>query len=73
MAGGALWRCVVGAGLWVLWAYENRPGVAAHPPVQWPSESHIERATDRPTLIMLAHPYCSCTRASIGELAAQAG
>jgi hypothetical protein len=66
---GVLWLCVVGAGLWVVWDYENRPGAAAHPPAQWPSDSHIARTTDRPTLVMLAHPYCSCTRASIGELA----
>jgi hypothetical protein len=69
MAFGALWLCAVGAGLWVLWEFENSPGVAANPPVYWPSESHIERATDRPTLVMLIHPHCSCSRASIGELA----
>src|SRR5438874_11741384 len=65
----ALWLCAVGAGLWVLWEFENSPGVAANPPAQWPSDSHIMRATDRPTLVMLVHPRCSCTRASIGELA----
>lgn len=32
-------------------------------------DSRIERAPDRATLIMLAHPHCPCTRASIGELA----
>jgi hypothetical protein len=69
LASGVLWLGVVGAGLGVLWDFENRPGVAAHPPVQWPSDSRLEPATDRPTLVMLAHPRCSCTRASIGELA----
>ena len=29
----------------------------------------MERANDRPTLVMLAHPHCPCTQASIGELA----
>ena len=69
LASGMLWLGVVGAGLGVLWDFENRPGVAAHPPAQWPSDSRLEPATDRPTLVMLAHPRCSCTRASIGELA----
>ena len=69
LASGVLWLGVVGAGLGVLWGFENRPGVAAHPPAQWPSSSRLEPATDRPTLVMLAHPRCSCTRASIGELA----
>jgi hypothetical protein len=69
MIGGVLWLCAVGVGLWFLWAYENRPGVAAHPPVQWPAESRLDLAADRPTLLMLVHPRCSCSRASIGELA----
>jgi hypothetical protein len=34
----------------------------------WP-ESHIVPATDRPTLVMVAHPRCPCTAASVGELA----
>jgi hypothetical protein len=69
IASGVLWLGVVGAGLWILWDFENRPGVAAHPPAQWPADSRIRPAPDRPTLVMLAHPRCSCTRASIGELA----
>jgi len=69
MVFGILWLGAVGAGLWVLWDYENRPGIAADPPAQWPSTSRIEPAIDRPTLVMLVHPHCSCTRASIGELA----
>jgi hypothetical protein len=68
-AGVALWLSAVGAGLWVVWGFDNTPGVAAAPPQQWPIESHIEPAPDRPTLVMLVHPHCSCTRASIAELA----
>ncbi len=64
-----LWLLLVGIGLAVLWDYENTPGVAAKPPVSWPAETRIERAKDKPTLLMLAHPHCPCTRASIGELA----
>src|ERR1043165_1176426 len=64
-----LWMSVVGLGLAILWNYENTPGVAAKPSVLWPIESRIKRAPDKATLIMLAHPHCPCTRASIGELA----
>jgi hypothetical protein len=60
--------CAVG-GLWVVWAYENGPGVAANSPAQWPDETRLQLASDRPTLVFLAHPQCSCTRASLGELA----
>ncbi|HEX8776435.1 MAG TPA: hypothetical protein VF735_22890 [Pyrinomonadaceae bacterium] len=64
-----LWLLLVGTGLAVLSAYENTPGAAAKPPVLWPVESRIRRAEDKATLIVLAHPHCPCTRASIGELA----
>lgn len=65
----ALWALVVGGGLWLVWSYEKAPGASASPSAHWPDDSRIERAKDRATLIMLAHPHCPCTRASIGELA----
>lgn len=63
------WMTGVSSGLYVVWAYENRPGLAAHAPRQWPSQTALARAGDRPTLLFLAHPQCTCTRASIQELA----
>ena len=65
-----VWFGLVGTGLSYLWNYENKPGIAAVAPKHWPAESLIHLAKDRATLIMLAHPQCPCTRASIGELAA---
>ena len=64
-----LWVFAIGIGLRVLWGYENTPGVSAQPPQLWPAGSQIQRAPDHATLVMLAHPHCPCTRASIGELA----
>ena len=49
-------------------SYQATPGVAAVPSVQWPKDSHIQLATNRATLVILAHPQCPCTRATIGEL-----
>jgi hypothetical protein len=66
---GVVWLAAVSAGLAWLAAYDNGPGVAAHPPAQWPADSRIARDRTRPTLVMLAHPRCVCTRASVGELA----
>ncbi|HKX29311.1 MAG TPA: RedB protein [Blastocatellia bacterium] len=62
------WLGLVGVGLKIIWRYEQTPGTSAAPPASWPAESRVERAAGRPTLIMLAHPQCPCTRASIGEL-----
>ena len=60
--------CAVG-GLYVVWAYENAPGVSPSAGPEWPASSTLIAASDRPTLVFLAHPQCSCTTASIGELA----
>jgi hypothetical protein len=66
---GLIWVGGVTAGLAWLAAYDNAPGTPAHAPVRWPAESHLARDTGGPTLVMLAHPRCVCTRASLGELA----
>lgn len=52
-----------------LLSYEHSPGKVGMVPKSWPAESRIVRATDRDTLVMLAHPRCPCTRASVNELA----
>jgi len=68
-AAGAVWLSIIGAGVGLLWGYESTPGAAAATPGRWPADSRIEPDADRATLVMLAHPHCPCTRASIGELA----
>lgn len=69
LVGTVAWLSIVSIGLWRVWGYENAPGVAAAPPQQWPTDSRIQPAHDQATLVVLAHPHCPCTRASIGELA----
>lgn len=63
------WALITAIGVGVLWNYENAAGATATPPSNWPAASSIRPAADRATLVMLAHPHCPCTRASIGELA----
>jgi hypothetical protein len=64
-----LWLGCAGVGLYLVWVYDNAPGVAAHAPQVWPLRTSLVRAADRPTLVLLAHPQCDCTRATLGELA----
>jgi hypothetical protein len=64
-----LWLGCAGIGLYFVWEYDNAPGVAAHAPPAWPAQTSLVRAADRPTLVLLAHPQCDCTRATLGELA----
>jgi hypothetical protein len=64
----AVWLFGAVAGMSVVWRFDNAPGVGAKAPARWPAESTIARAAGRPTLVLVAHPQCSCTRASLDEL-----
>jgi hypothetical protein len=64
----AVWAFMTAAGLRVLLKYENQPGPTNVAPARWPGDSAIVPSQDLPTLVMLAHPHCPCTRASIEEL-----
>jgi hypothetical protein len=65
----ALWIAALSVGLKALASYESAPGRVGSVPNRWPADSKIERAGTGETLVMLAHPHCPCTRASVGELA----
>ncbi len=64
-----VWLAASVAGLAVMAAYSNRPGERAAAPERWPHPEGLALDADRPTLVMLAHPKCDCTRASLNELA----
>ena len=64
-----LWLSMICVGVGLLWGYQSTPGIAAAAQERWPADSRVRRATGRATLVMLAHPHCPCTRASLGELA----
>lgn len=63
-----LWLAAVSVGVGWLWSYNHAAGAPARPPSQWPEASAIARVAGRHTLVMMAHPKCPCTRASIEEL-----
>lgn len=62
------WVGALGFGVRTLLDYESSPGRVGSVPKSWPADCAIQLAEDRPTLIMLAHPRCPCTRASMDEL-----
>ena len=66
---GVAWIGAVGFGLRTLLNYESSPGRVGSVPKSWPADSAIQLVDDRYTLVMLAHPRCPCTRASMDELA----
>lgn len=66
---GLLWLAGLGIGLRTILNYENSPAIPGSAPSQWPAQSRIERIPGLPTIVVMAHPHCPCTRATIGELA----
>jgi len=67
IAGALSWLAGVGIGINALLRYETAPQQRAEPPRVWPVESRIPRPGERATLVMLLHPRCPCSRASVGE------
>jgi hypothetical protein len=63
------WILLVISGLAVLSDYAAAAGEAAEAPQSFPPAADIELAKNDFTLVMLVHPKCPCSRASIGELA----
>jgi hypothetical protein len=65
---GLAWIATVFLGVRALLNYENTPGRIGVVSQSWPG-SRIPHVPGFSTLVMLAHPHCPCTRASVGELA----
>jgi hypothetical protein len=66
----AVWIAAVAAGLGAVWRYEARPGTSGGTPETWPAVAGVALDGTRATLVLLAHPHCPCTRATMTELEA---
>src|SRR5256885_16495053 len=66
---GLSWLVALAFSLRLLFDFEITPGPVGVVPASWPSASKIKRSPDQLTLVMLVHPRCPCSRASVGELA----
>jgi hypothetical protein len=69
--------CIVAVSVWliaIVWGvsrlhrFESSPGLVGITPAEWPTRSVIKPVAGRMTLVMLVHPQCSCTKASLEEL-----
>jgi hypothetical protein len=65
---GALWLGALAVGAKLLWNFQTTSGAAAAAQADWPPASRLARDASRATLVMVAHPRCACTRASLAEL-----
>jgi hypothetical protein len=64
----ALWLLTIGVGIATVLNYQSTSGQTGATPKDWPSGTQIMLDSKRDTLVMFAHPRCSCTRASMEEL-----
>lgn len=65
----AAWVVALVVGFRAVLAYEATPGKASARSAAWPQGTSLQLARRTPTLVMIAHPLCPCTRASLAELA----
>ncbi|HWZ87201.1 MAG TPA: hypothetical protein VNW92_00075 [Polyangiaceae bacterium] len=62
------WFGCAAAGVVALQKYKSAPAAEEAPPVTWPVASRLSRVPGKPTLVLVAHPRCPCTRATVQEL-----
>lgn len=60
---------LIGAGFTALERYENTPGRSEPAPSVRPQLTRLPTEAGKPGLLVFAHPECSCTRATLDELA----
>jgi hypothetical protein len=65
-----VWLALVGVGAHALFAYSTSPGARGASPETWPAGSLLARDAANFTVVMFVHPECTCSRASLTELAA---
>lgn len=55
-------------GMGALARFEQTPGQFGKTPARWPESSSLRQTHGRPEVLVFAHPYCSCTAATLNEL-----
>jgi hypothetical protein len=66
-AAAVLWLAAIGGGGAALLRYSGTAGAAGDTPPSWPAATRLQRG-DSATLLVFAHPFCACTRATLAEL-----
>jgi hypothetical protein len=70
LAAAIVWTVTIGAAFNAIRRFETTPGLAAVTGPSWPAGSTVPRQSGEWSLVMLVHPHCSCSRASVQELQA---
>ncbi|RCS49221.1 hypothetical protein DTL42_11835 [Bremerella cremea] len=65
----AVWIGLIGIGFITLLAYQNTSGQATDSQLAWPNSTYIHRDSKRCNLLLFLHPRCTCSLATLKELA----
>jgi hypothetical protein len=65
----AVWMSIVVFGQRAMLNYDYTVSEPGTPPAHWPKNSSLPRTEGLATIVVVAHPHCPCTRATIEELA----
>lgn len=66
---GGLWLAGLLVAIGAMSVYKTTPPAEVQPSIEsWPTASRLVRDGTTPTLVMFAHPYCDCTKASLAVL-----
>src|SRR2546430_17192775 len=64
----AIWVTAGVSGQRVMLNYDYTAATAGGPPSKWPHESLLPRTRGVPTIVVVAHPHCPCSRATVEQL-----
>jgi hypothetical protein len=67
--GAFSWLFTLTVGVCLVFKFDSIPGLTATSGINWPENSNITRSTTNNTLVMLLHPKCPCSRASLQQVA----
>ena len=65
----SIWLAIICGSVAALHSYETTAAKTTASAPQWPTGIPLPRPATRPVLIIMLHPNCPCSRASIAELA----
>ncbi len=68
MMTGLAWVSLVPLGFFYLEREGNTAVPSTHVAAMFPKDSTVALSPTKPTLVLFFHPYCPCSRASLGEL-----
>ena len=63
-----VWVLFIFGGTYKLLMYEYTPGKENNFSAYWPATSELQLSNKPYTLVMVVHPKCGCSKASLGEL-----